>query len=234
MVNMYNVFSWQRVAANLHENECHEEKLVIYKPSTMSKKSGRGLERTAVDVQDSEQMCQGGKLKEAPGQRCVWQRGQKWYGKPSWWPIPKYHWTFLLSSFVIHIWSYLPDFPAISPAPPRPVALCGPNSMCVLLRWWRRRVYPYGVSQFSGSAVFQIDYPIGSMVLLYMVTFCNIYHQYTPFVLAYIPDPMGMKLVGGWWKPLKLRCWSTWLDVDITALKLIVSWSCLNHFPLII
>ena len=114
MVNMYNVFSWQRVAANLHENECHEEKLVIYKPSTMSKKSGRGLERTAVDVQDSEQMCQGGKLKEAPGQRCVWQRGQKWYGKPSWWPIPKYHWTFLLSSFVIHIWSYLPDFARFS------------------------------------------------------------------------------------------------------------------------
>jgi hypothetical protein len=38
MVNMYNVFSWQRVAANLHENECHKEKLVIYKPSTLAKK----------------------------------------------------------------------------------------------------------------------------------------------------------------------------------------------------
>jgi hypothetical protein len=139
-----------------------------------------------------------------------------------------------LLSISDHICQILPDFPAISPAPPRPVALCGPNSMCVLLRWWRRRVYPYGVSQFSGSAVFQIDYPIGSMVLLYMVTFCNIYHQYSPFMLAYIPDPMGMRLVRGWWKPLKLRCWSTWLDVDITALKLIVSWSCLNHFPLII
>ena len=31
-------------------------------------------------------------------------------------------------------------------------------------------------------------YPIGSMVLLYMVTFTYIYHQYTP-MLAYIPAP---------------------------------------------
>ena len=29
------------------------------------------------------------------------------------------------------------------------------------------------------------------MVLLYMVTFTNIYHQYTPFMLAYIPAPAG-------------------------------------------
>ena len=34
-----------------------------------------------------------------------------------------------------------------------------------------------------------IPSPIGSMVLLYMVTFCNIYHQYTPVMLAYIPAP---------------------------------------------
>lgn len=43
MVNMYNVFSWQRVAANLHENECHKEKLVIYKPSTLAKKTVAGV-----------------------------------------------------------------------------------------------------------------------------------------------------------------------------------------------
>jgi hypothetical protein len=29
--------------------------------------------------------------------------------------------------------------------------------------------------------------------ILYLVTLCNIYHQYNPFMLAYIPymDPMG-------------------------------------------
>ena len=32
-------------------------------------------------------------------------------------------------------------------------------------------------------------YSIGSMVLLYMVTLCNIYHPYTPVMLAYIPAP---------------------------------------------
>ena len=40
----------------------------------------------------------------------------------------------------------------------------------------------------------RVNYPIESMYAIYI--YGNIYHQYTPFMLAYIPymDPMGMAM----------------------------------------
>jgi hypothetical protein len=54
------------------------------------------------------------------------------------------------------------------------------NSFNHIIQYMSQSIYP---NVISVSAV----YPIGSMVLLYMV--CHGSHQYTPFMLAYIPAP---------------------------------------------
>jgi hypothetical protein len=68
------------------------------------------------------------------------------------------------------------------------------------------------IFSMDNDAGFSTTYPIGSMYAIYG----NIYHQYTPFMLAYIPAPwirhgiwiqtanLGQKFCRGIWSPHKL------------------------------
>ena len=49
--------------------------------------------------------------------------------------------------------------------------------------------WPLGCFFLQGGISLRVCKPIGSMLLLYMVTFTIFYHQYTPFMLAYIAAP---------------------------------------------
>ena len=55
--------------------------------------------------------------------------------------------------------------------------------------WGRRRRDTLRQPEISRSQC-SFSYPIGSMVLLYIyIMVCHGSHQYTPFMLAYIPAP---------------------------------------------
>ena len=76
----------------------------------------------------------------------------------------------------------LPDWPndAFFCSPTQATIVCCHQMSCLL----QKKVLLLDIFQHH------VIYPIGSMYAIYG----NIYHQYTPFMLAYIPymDPMGI------------------------------------------